>query len=192
MSGLCSGAALHSTAFEALADALRDQFQCSLPIEVHVLDAARRAMFVPLCRSEYDKAPRVLAEGSTNKVNTELHRSANITAAGKQTHAWDGKADSHEKTCHKPPAGNHGCRMGAPFAHWVRLTRALIVRTVQTSEPGKQYLIKRAEHLVSEEKISMATAMSKVKLEMLPKEEMDKIYQSATVLPFEDLTCGNP
>ena len=61
MSGLCSGAALHSTAFEALADALRDQFQCSLPIEVHVLDAARRAMFVPLCRSEYDKAPRVLS-----------------------------------------------------------------------------------------------------------------------------------
>ena len=190
---LCSGAALHPTAFAALAEALDEQFSCSLPIEVHMLDVARRAMFVSAFRGEYNLVPRVLAESQTNRneINLDLHRSAYITAAFKQTHVWDGNPDSHDKTCHKPPGGKNACRMGVPFGHPVPETRALNISTVQTSKPGKQYLKARAEKLSIDLQIPIEKAMDKAIQEELPAVEMDKIYQQSTVLSFEDLTCGN-
>ena len=129
MPDLCSGAALDERVFGRLRKALDAQYKCELDEEVHILDVARRATFCKFRRCEWSSPPTFLiADGSDR--SPEFSRSAQITAAGKQLHAWDGTEATHDATCKKSPQGDCACRMCMPAGHPVPQTRAVNVQGV--------------------------------------------------------------
>ena len=55
MPGLCTGAAHDKETFEALAHELDTQYCAELPLATHIVDSARKAMYVRMHRVEYDE-----------------------------------------------------------------------------------------------------------------------------------------
>ena len=160
MPALCSGAASDAKLFDALRTALDRQYRCEVPLEIHVLDAARRAVGGSMYRSQYHKVPPVLgrtegaeAEGAEAEgilgaaqeaastglpglpgLGDAFRRQAHLMAVGKQMHVALHQMEDHQESCHKPPQGEFACRMCAPFGHPVKHTRCVCITGLANAE----------------------------------------------------------
>ena len=205
--GMCSAAGQDREVFAVLAAELQKMYKCEVPLAVHVLDVLRRSTYSKLFRGEYFEPLELVVQASDGaglELNAEMLRSSHVTAAGKQTHAWD--AGKHEATCHKPPNGETGCRMGSPAVFPVDETRCIHVRDILTTPKAREYVQDRVNEMVQKSEaeaklapgtpvIPRAAAEREVKREVLEKrlpfEIMEEIYANQAAVPFSKLTCGD-
>ena len=204
MPSMCSAAGQDAEVFAHLAAELEKQYKSELPLAVHVLDVMRRATYSKLFRGEHREPLDVVvptADGTSWEVNPEMQRSAHVTAAGKQTHAWD--AGEHDATCHKPPNGDTGCRMGSPAVYPIRQSRCIRVRDVQKTEEGRQHvkqtvadLLKKSEREhdrdPSTPRLTRKAAEEQAKDMGLPAVLMERLATGPAAVAMAELTCGEP
>lgn len=121
---LLTGVAADADLVEKLDQALRSQFVTELPVEAHVVDAARRALFVAGARPSFHSIP-----GDGIDDDEALCEEVSVTA---MQHACFCQLHVvHMCTCHKGKHGECGCRMGVPCGHPVP---SLVVELVPESE----------------------------------------------------------
>ena len=196
---MCSAAGQDEEVFALLAAELEKQFKCEVPLAVHILDVVRRSTYAKMFRGEYCEPPDLVVQASDGtgwEVNAEMQRSSHVTAAGKQTHAWD--AGKHEATCFKPPNGETGCRMGSPAVFPVDETRCIHVRDILTTADARRYMEKKVSEMMAAAKaqgmkpmLTQAAAEREVIESGLPPVIMEQIYANRAVVPFSKLTCGD-
>ena len=188
MPALCSSAASDAELFRALSEVLDRQYRCDLPLEIHIVDAARRAVGAHMYRSQYHKLPPMVADEDRSDdplaplqvppqglpgLSSEFRHTAHMVAVGKQMHVPLHEMENHQKTCKKPPNGTHGCRMSVPFGHPVKATRAVSVTAHNTDQEV-------ADH---KERVKQAKERGDTKM---PVMRLHIEHQ----LPYSEITCG--
>jgi hypothetical protein len=86
MPALCSSAAKDAELFDALRRELNKQYVCELPLEVHVLDATRRALGGRMFRAQYHKLPAVLEDNEEVESTAEAGAEVDASLGSIGTH----------------------------------------------------------------------------------------------------------